>query len=148
MVPVRFKPEIQYEPALVSVKVQYLARTGRCARFVSVGLYFDISSPRLSILDTVRCAFARAPHRHTHVQSTLKMCIRARATQTHTCNTYSRSIARVLFFDAAQWFPFPLTLMGKRPARHLRPFCFHCCPGRLSRAPSRDTSTGKMAVLF
>ena len=46
MVPVCLKTEIQYEPAMVSVMVQYLARTGRCARFVSVGLYFDISSPR------------------------------------------------------------------------------------------------------
>ena len=79
MAPVRFKTEIQYKPALVSVKVQYLARTGRCARFVSVGLYFDISSPRLSILDkscpehTVRCALARAPHRHTHVTHTVEV---------------------------------------------------------------------------
>ena len=88
MVPVHFKTEIQYEPALVSVMVQYLAQTGRCARFVSVGLYFDISSPRLSILDkscpehkshTVRCAFVRAPHRHTHTH------------MQHTRNTYTQA---------------------------------------------------------
>ena len=78
MVPVRFKTEIQYEPVLVSINVQYLVRTGRCARFVSVGVYFDISSPRLSILD-MSCSEHKL---HTVLSS--KMCVRARATQTHT----------------------------------------------------------------
>ena len=81
MVPVRFKAKIQYEPALVSVMVQYLARTDRCARFVSVGLYFDISSPRLSILDKSCPCRAQI----AHVRS------RARHTDTHirTCNTHA-----------------------------------------------------------
>ena len=74
------------------------------------------------------CAFARAPHRHTHATHTVEVSQECCFLTPHN--------------------GFCSHLRGKRPARHLRPFCFHCCPGRLSRAPSRDTRTGKMAVLF